>query len=262
MLGVFPRPPIRIKSACCLPLLLAVLPLLAGCAVLEPPAQEVTQISTYPALQIGLYDGDVTYAQLAKMGDLGIGTFDGMDGEMIALDGLFYQARADGSVRRADGTLETPFATVTFFVPEQRVPAAEPLASYDELKGYLAGVAPPANEPYAIRLDGTFPYIKIRSVPAQSEPYPPLADVLAEQTTWEMSDIRGTLVGYWFPEYLSALNAPGYHLHFISDDRQVAGHLLECSLEEGTIAIDTLDRVTLQIPQTASFAAADLSAEP
>jgi len=74
MLGVFPRPPIRITSACFLPLLLAVLPLLAGCAVLEPPAHEVTQISTYPALQIGLYDGDVTYAQLAKMGDLGIGT--------------------------------------------------------------------------------------------------------------------------------------------------------------------------------------------
>jgi acetolactate decarboxylase len=76
---------------------------------------------------------------------------------------------------------------------------------------------------------------------------------------WEQQDIRGTLVGYWFPEHLSALNAPGYHLHFISDDRQVAGHLLECSLDAATIAIDTLDRVTLQIPQTAAFAAADFS---
>ena len=118
---------------------------------------EVTQISTYPALERGLYDGDVTYAQLAQAGNFGIGTFDGMDGEMIALAGQFYQARSDGSVRRADKTLETPFATVTFFTAEQRLQPDEPLANYDQLKAYLASVAPPANRPYAIRIDGMFP---------------------------------------------------------------------------------------------------------
>jgi acetolactate decarboxylase len=215
-----------------------------------------------PALELGLYDGDVTYAELEQMGNTGIGTFDGMDGEMIALDGQFYQARSDGSVRRADEGLETPFATVTFFMPEQRVQPAGPLGSYDELKAYLATVAPPENRPYAIRIDGVFPYVKIRSIPRQSEPYPPLADVIAQQTTWELKDMRGTLVGYWFPEYLSALNAPGYHLHFISDDRQTAGHLLDCSLDGATVAIESLERVTLQIPETAAYAAADFSAEP
>jgi acetolactate decarboxylase len=235
---------------------------LAGCVPAPTPADEVTQISTYPALERGLYDGDVTYAQLAQMGNFGIGTFDGMDGEMIALDGEFYQARADGSVRRADNALETPFATVTFFNAEQRLQPAVPLSSYDQLKAYLASAAPPANRPYAIRLDGKFSYIKIRSVPRQSEPFPPLADVVAAQVTWERKDISGTLVGYWFPQYLSALNASGYHLHFISDDRQVAGHLLECSLDGATIDVDYLDRVTLRIPQTAAFGAADFSAKP
>jgi acetolactate decarboxylase len=240
----------------------AVLVALAGCIALPAPTQEVTQISTYPALEKGFYDGDVTYAQLAQAGNFGIGTFDGMDGEMIALAGQFYQARSDGSVRRADATLETPFATVTFFTAEQRLQPDEPLASYDQLKAYLARVAPPANRPYAIRIDGTFPSIKIRSVPRQSEPYPPLADVVAQQVTWERKDMRGTLVGYWFPEYLSTLVAPGYHLHFISDDRQVAGHLLECSLDGATVAIDYLDQVTLRIPQTQAFAAADFSTKP
>jgi acetolactate decarboxylase len=256
MLGIALRPSIRIAPRFLLPIVLV---MLAGCVPLAPLEQEVTQISTYPALEMGLYDGDVTYAELARMGNFGIGTFDGMDGEMIALDGHFYQALHDGSVRRAADSLETPFATVTFFAAEQRVQPAGPLASYDSLKAYLAEVAPPANEPYAIRLDGAFPYIKIRSIPRQSEPYPPLADVLAEQAVWEWKDIRGTLVGYWFPEYLSALNAPGYHLHFISEDRQVAGHLLDCSLDGATVAIDTLDRVTLQIPQTGAYAAADFS---
>jgi acetolactate decarboxylase len=81
----------------------------AGCTAAPAPSDEVRQISTYPALEMGLYDGDVTYAQLAQMGNFGIGTFDGMDGEMMALDGLFYQARTDGSVRLAGHSLETPF---------------------------------------------------------------------------------------------------------------------------------------------------------
>jgi len=151
---------------------------------------------------------------------------------------------------------------VTFFTAEQRLQPDEPLASYDQLKAFLAGVATPANRPYAIRIDGRFSTIKIRSVPRQSDPYPPLTDVVARQVTWERKDLRGTLVGYWFPQYLSALVAPGYHLHFISDDRQVAGHLLECSLDSATVAIDYLDQVTLRIPQTPAFAAADFSTKP
>ena len=114
-------------------LLFAVLVAMAGCTALLEPIDEVTQISTYPALERGLYDGDVTYAQLAQAGNFGIGTFDGMDGEMISLDGQFYQARSDGSVRRADRALETPYATVTFFTADQRLQPDEPLASYDQL---------------------------------------------------------------------------------------------------------------------------------
>jgi acetolactate decarboxylase len=77
-----------------------------------------------------------------------------------------------------------------------------------------------------MRADGTFPALKIRSMPAQREPFPPLADVVAQQVTWEREDLRGTLVGFWFPEYLAGLNSPGYHLHFLSEDRRVAGRLL------------------------------------
>ena len=124
--------------------------MLAGCIALPAPARQVTQISTYPALEMGLYDGDVSYAELARMGNFGIGTFDGMDGEMIALDGQFYQARSDGSVRPADNSLETPFATVTFFMPAQRMQTPDSFASYDQLRAFLATVAPPANEPHSI----------------------------------------------------------------------------------------------------------------
>ena len=35
-----------------------------------------------------------------------------------------------------------------------------------------------------------------RSVPAQSQPYPPLADVVAEQSVFPLQGIRATLVGF------------------------------------------------------------------
>ena len=101
---------------------------------------------------------------------------------------------------------------------------------------------------------------KIRSIPQQTEPFPPLADVIAAQVTWDKDDIPGTLVGYWFPENLAGINAPGYHLHFISDDRRVAGHLLECSLESGVLEIDYQDQLTVRFPQTPAYRSADFSA--
>ena len=53
--------------------------------------------------------------ELKKHGDFGIGTFDALDGEMIVLDGVVYQAKADGHIYQAADNLTTPFATVTYF---------------------------------------------------------------------------------------------------------------------------------------------------
>ena len=61
------------------------------------------QASTIAALLEGAYDGDLSFAELAEHGDLGLGTLNGLDGEMIALDGRFYRADVDGSVTEVDG---------------------------------------------------------------------------------------------------------------------------------------------------------------
>lgn len=60
----------------------------------------IFQISTIDALLDGAYDGDVSFAVLREHGDFGLGTLEACDGEMIALDGEFFQAAADGTVRR------------------------------------------------------------------------------------------------------------------------------------------------------------------
>lgn len=77
------------------------------------------QTSTINALSEGVYDGEITYGELKKHGDVGIGTFNDLDGEMIELDGNFYQIKADGIVYLVDDSMRTPFAVVTFFEPDK-----------------------------------------------------------------------------------------------------------------------------------------------
>ena len=114
----------------------------------------------------------------------------------------------------------------------------------------------------SFKITGTFAYLKLRSIPKQNTPFPPLTSVIAQQTVFEHRDIKGTLVGYWFPDYLASLNATGYHLHFISTDKQKAGHMLDCSLTEAVALIDDLDSVQLLIPQTEAFQKIDWSKVP
>jgi len=237
----------------------SLLVLLCGCAGALPvkhPAT-LTQVSTYQALDMGLYDGEVTYEKLAGYGDFGIGTFTGIEGEMIALDGVFYQALVDGTVKKADPGMKSPFAMIHFFRGDRRVHLAERIGDMDALKRYLSRHLPTANRPYAFRITGTFSYLKIRSVPGQSKPYPPLRDVVARQATFEFKAIQGTVVGYWLPEFLSGINMPGFHLHFISRDGKHAGHMLSCSVSDAEVSIDELERVMLIVPQNRAFQHAD-----
>lgn len=78
-------------------------------------AGEVYQTSLMSALVDGIYEGKETYGDLQSQGDFGLGTFNDLDGEMVGLDGIFYQLRSDGSVRVVDDNQRTPFAIVTFF---------------------------------------------------------------------------------------------------------------------------------------------------
>jgi acetolactate decarboxylase len=203
--------------------------LAAGCgsssASDEAPRHSLFQVSTLGALSRGVYDGALTVDQLVEKGGFGLGTFDRVDGEMIVLDGVVYQVRTDGQPRAAAAAATTPFAAVTDFVAEA-VFDIDGAADYGELQARLDGHLSTLNVPVAIKITGRIPALNVRSVPPQDPPYPPLAEVIEEQTVFELRDVAGTLVGFRTPAYLSELNAAGYHFHFLSDDRAAGGHVL------------------------------------
>ena len=210
------------------------------------------QTSTINALLEGIYDGEMTCQRLKQYGDLGIGTFNDLDGEMIGLEGKFYQIKADGKAYLAEGSMRTPFAVVTFFESDKAVLLDKSL-DYGQLKPYVDSVLPTKNIFYALRIEGSFDYVKTRSVPRQNKPYPPLVEVVKNQPTFEFHNLKGTIVGFRCPGYVKGINVPGYHLHFISEDRKIGGHLLECRVRNVRIGIDYTSEFHLTLPESAEF---------
>ena len=205
------------------------------------------QASTIGALLDGAYEGDVSFAQLAGHGDLGLGTLNALDGEMIALDGRFYRADLDGAIIEIEPGALTPFAVVVWFEPEIEFELTDHL-THDDLVAALDRRLPPGASSCAVRVDGEFDLVHARSVPRQEPPYRPLGEVIPDQHVFELRGVNGTVVGFRFPDYAEGVEVSGYHLHFISEDRSRGGHLLEGSLTRGRVGIDPSTDLHVELP--------------
>src|ERR1035437_2908684 len=215
------------------------------------------QVSTLGALQEGFYDGVISLDVLKDKGDFGIGTFDSLDGEMLLLDGVFYQVRSDGHVYLPAGNTLTPFAEVIWFKEDMTLPISRSL-TYKGLNGLIETAFPSRNLPYAVRVDGKFSYVRTRSVPAQVKPFSRLAEVVKTQPVFEMKNIKGTIIGFWLPQFYGGINMPGFHLHFISADKKSGGHLLDCSITSGTVLVEYIHNTSLTLPEKSDFFKLDL----
>lgn len=219
------------------------------------------QASTIGALLEGAYDGDLSFAELAEHGDLGLGTLNRLDGEMIALDGRFYRADVEGAIHPVAADEMTPFAVVTRFEPTVEARLDGEL-SHEQLLARLDELVPEAggSSSCAVRLDGRFALVRARSVPAQSPPYRPLTEVVADQHVFELVDVEGTMLGFRFPAYAEGIEVGGYHLHFIDVDRQRGGHVLD-SRSAGLMArLDPSDDLHVELPPGIDLADPDLAA--
>jgi len=227
-------------------------------AIAHAEGDTIFQTSTIDALMEGVYDGNFTYGELKKHGDFGLGTLNDLDGEMVGLNGVFYQVRSDGKVFVVPDDARTPFAAVTFFEPDRSLTLAKPLTC-NELESYIETLFPSKNIFYAVKIEGSFDHIKTRSVPRQKKPFPPLTEVVKHQSYFELDKANGTMAGFWFPAYMKDINAAGFHLHFITDDRQAGGHVLDCTVSSVKIEIDYSRDLDLSLPETSGFYNADLT---
>ncbi|MBP1748293.1 MAG: Alpha-acetolactate decarboxylase [Deltaproteobacteria bacterium] len=237
--------------------------LIIACLVLLPGAvcvasdEVITQVSTIDALMAGIYDGVSTLAELRKNGDFGLGTLQALDGELILLDGVFYQVTADGVAVKPDPSVKTPFAAVTFFTADRNLRLKEG-SNFQEFTESTEKWFPSRNIFYAVKLKGSFKSVKTRSVPSQKKPYRPLAEIVKTQPVFEFKNIAGTVVGLWCPPFVKGINVPGYHLHFITSDGKAGGHVLDFVAADATAEFDDTRELFLVLPDDNDFNNVDL----
>jgi acetolactate decarboxylase len=205
------------------------------------------QASTIGALLDGSFEGDVTFAELAEHGDLGLGTLNHLDGEMIAIDGRFFRADVEGSVTEVAADERTPFAVIVPFRPSIGFDLEGSL-DHDRLLAEIDRRIPAETASCAVRIDGRFERVRARSVPRQEPPYRPLTAVVGEQHVFEFDNVDGTILGFRFPQYAEGIEVAGWHLHFISDDRARGGHVLDCRIETAHIQLDPSGELHVELP--------------
>jgi acetolactate decarboxylase len=201
------------------------------------------QIAAFNTFSTGKYDGTTTFNELANHGDFGIGTLNGLNGEMIALDGIFYQVPLDGKPVKINPSTYTPYATVTFFEADQTLHVDA--VNISELTSIISQALPDKEAIYAIKVTGTFDSATTRSVPIQTPPYPPLSEAVNHQAVFNLTDVSGSAVGFYFPQSMSGVDYAGYHLHFLTQDMSAGGHLLDCVIRNASIEIDCTKEYTL-----------------
>ena len=239
--------------------------LLNGVANAAPalPAERetVNQVALLQSLTLGHFDGSITVEELKKLGDIGIGTFEGLDGELIMLDGVVYRANQDLEINVVEDKVTIPFANVTFFEKDFSVKISD-IKDKNLLEKVLGAYAVKngVNNFYMVRLSADFNSITVRSEEGQKKPYPTLVQALeATQQEKTFENVKGTIVGLYCPSYMSGLNTAGWHFHFISDDKTFGGHVLDVDIKNGNAEFDKTANFNMKLPDKKSFQTLNLA---
>ncbi|WP_337235023.1 acetolactate decarboxylase [Proteus terrae] len=221
------------------------------------PECTIYQNSLMSSLIAGVYDSDITIADLLKHGDFGLGTFNQLDGELIAFDSNVFQLRSDGSARKALNSQKSPFAVMTFFNCDIEHHFSYG-ASQKEIHNVINQYVPSDNLFCAIRIEGEFELVKTRTVPRQEPPYLPMLEAIENQPIFNFHNETGVIAGFRSPQFTQGITVAGFHEHYINQQRQGGGHVLDYYLKKGTLQIGIISRLTIDLPSQSAFLQANL----
>lgn len=217
------------------------------------------QVSTLNSLMLGNFDGVVTVEELLKHASWGVGTFEGLDGEAIICDGHVYDGRADGTCTEQDGAALLPFCSAAAFSDAATRFSVGECTDLTAVEASLDAVRTNDNLWGLVAVHGLFPSVRWRSCPKQQKPYRPMEACAREQREFQAQDQVGWVIGIYVPPYMAGVNMPGWHLHFLSEDRRRGGHLLDVSVEIGAGRFESYHELELVVPTSETFAGEDLT---
>lgn len=176
-----------------------------------------------------------------------------MSGELVALDGKFYHISPDGQTTLIPPSQTTPYAVVTFFKPTSSF-TVNNVKNYEALVQILNQHITNRNIPYAIKITGDYNSLYLRAARGAKPPYPTFAQLAKKQAYFSLKDVQGSGVGFFSPPFLSKANTPGYHIHFIGQDRKIGGHILKVSIKHAVVEFMPIYQWTIRFPDTPGYA--------
>ena len=214
------------------------------------------QVSTLQALALGYTRAVMTVGELLQHGETGLGTYEDVNGEMIAIDGKCYRATEDGTVAEAGADMGVPFSSVAYMdgCREFTLTGDYDMESLkNELNNRIDEVFG-LNSMHIIQIDATFDKIYARSEAPYKSAHVTLKSMLEKtQTSFDFSDVKGSLVGVYYPDFMDGINASGWHLHFVNEERPLGGHVYELCMKQGLVRIAKRNNIEIQLPKDAAF---------
>ena len=211
----------------------------------------ITQVDTVTDLFRAHYEAHTTVAEAFTDFTVGLGVAEACDGEIVAADDTVWQIRADGLPVVAAPDLGLPFAVVAHggLAMTVNLPIGIDMISLPtEVDALIdARQAQAEHLVAAVRVDGMFRDVLLRSEHRQQPPYPPLPDVLSHEVHFTFPAWQGSLVGFRFPDNEDGVTIPGLHLHAIAADRRSGGHCHTFTVVDAVLTV-WLDDVEVKLP--------------
>lgn len=219
------------------------------------------QVSTLNSLMLGNFDGVVSVEELLRHASWGVGTFEGLDGEAVLCDGHVYDGRADGSCTEQDPSALLPFCAAADFTGEAERFSIHDCCSLAAVEEALDAARDDGNDNlwHLVALHSLFPQVRWRSCPKQEKPYPTMEACAREQREFEAHAQAGWVIGVRVPPYMAGVNMPGWHLHFLSEDRRRGGHLLDLAVQVAAGRLQSYHEFQLVVPVSPEFGSEDLT---
>ena len=216
------------------------------------------QLMPSMAFKLGLYQGAVRVGDVRRHGNFGVGQFAALDGELTVLEGQFIRARADGSVREADDEDELCFAQLCFFEAEDtwNVSQSTDQAGFEQL--FHAKIAS-VNAYWAFHIQGVFSAVVATAPPPLSQPFPPFSEATMLRHSFQGADVTGSMIGLFSPIFTGQIGIPGFHYHWISDDRKLSGHVTAFTISNASVQTMRVEGQVLELPLTAEFLSAKIA---
>ena len=191
----------------------------------------------------GELKGKIATDSLNSKATYGLGPIEFLKGEILVFEGQTFISKVIDSISHVVNNV--PSASAPFFVysTNSNLKVIELTATNYSLKGieeHIDSVYKNYDQPLLVRIDGVFEDIKLHSVNLPKGKKVSSPDEAHQGLTqYDFVNISGSLIGFFSRNHKAVFTHHDsfFHAHFISNDREILGHVDELNLDSSKIKL-------------------------